>query len=188
LTSRDLKVKPGDNFFNYASGSYLARTEIPADQSNTGAGRDVFNLTQDQLRTMIETSAASPSDATAAQIGALYKSFMDEAGVEALDAKPLAGDLAAIAAVKTKPEFATLMARTHVGYGLSLFGLQVDADAKAPTSTLYIGQNGIGMPDRDYYLTDQFKAKKDAYEAYIVRTFKLINYAAPEATAKAVLE
>ena len=188
LTSRDLKVKPGDNFNNYASGAYLARTEIPADQSNTGAGRDVFNLTQDQLRTLIEASAANPSDATAAQIGALYKSFMDEAGVEALDAKPLAGDLAAIAAVKTKPEFATLMSKTNLGYGTSLVSVQVDADAKLPTSTLYIGQSGLGMPDRDYYLTDQFKAKKEAYAAYLVRSFKLINYAAPEATAKAVLD
>jgi putative endopeptidase len=188
LTSRDLKVKPGDSFFHYANGSYLARTEIPADQPNTGAGRDVYNLTQDELRTLIEASAANPSGATAAQVGGLYKSFMDEATVEALDAKPLAGELRAIQATKTMGEFGTLMAKTHVSYGLSLFGLQVDADAKLPNSTLYIGQGGLGMPDRDYYLTDQFKTKKEAYEAYIVRTFKATLYAAPEATAKAVLE
>src|SRR6185503_1292615 len=93
LTSRDLKVKPGNDFFDYATGAYMARTEIPSDQSNTGAGRDVYNLTQEQLRTLIEQSAASPRDATAAQIGGLYKSFMDEARVEQLDAKPLAADL-----------------------------------------------------------------------------------------------
>ena len=95
LTSRDLKVKPGDSFFNYASGSYLARTEIPADQSSTGAGRDVFNLTQEELRTLIESSASGASDPTAAQIGGMYKSFMDEAGIEATNAKPLMADLAA---------------------------------------------------------------------------------------------
>src|SRR5262249_19729425 len=163
-------------------------TEIPADQPSTGAGRDVFNLTQEELRTLIEASAANPSDATAAQIGGLYKSFMDEAGIEATDTKPLMADIAAVQAVNSKAEFTVLMAKTHLGYGISLFGLQVDADAKSPMSTLYIGQNGIGLPDRDYYLTDQFKTKKDAYEAFIVRSLKLINYPSPEANAKAALD
>src|SRR3954447_1167016 len=117
LTSIDQKVKPGDDFFEYANGSYLARTEIPADQASTGAGRDVYNLTQDQLRTLIESSAANPTTPTAKQIGNLYKSFMDEAAVEALDAKPLAKDLAAIAAVTTKDQFLTLMAQTASNVG-----------------------------------------------------------------------
>jgi putative endopeptidase len=112
---------------------------------------------------------------------------MDEAAVEALDAKPLTADLAAIQAVKTKTEFAALMAKTHGGYGLSFFAIQVDADAKKPVSTLYIGQDGLGMPDRDYYLTDAFKDKKAAYNDYILRTLKMINYAAPEAAASAIL-
>lgn len=188
LTSRDLKIQPGDDFFGYANGSYLARTEIPADQSNIGAGRDLFNLTQDELRTLIESAAANPADPAATQIGALYKSFLDEARVEALDVKPAAADLAALQAVKTKSEFTVFMAKTHLGFGLSLFGLLVDSDAKKPISTLYIGQNGISMPDRDYYVSDQFKAKKEAYQAFIVRTFKLINYPEPEAAAKAALD
>jgi len=148
LSSRDLKVKPGDSFFNYANGSYLARTEIPADQESTGAGYDVYNLTQDELRTLIEASAANPSGATATQVGGLYKSFMDEATVEVLDAKPLSGSLAAIQATKTKAEFGTLMAKTHVSYGQSLFGLQVDADAKQPISTLWQASAGDRWPDR----------------------------------------
>ncbi len=188
LTSRNLSIKPGDDFFGYANGSYLARTEIPADQPNIGAGRDLFNLTQEELRTLIESAAANPGDATAAQIGALYKSFSDEVRVETLDIKPVAADLAAFQAVTTKSEFTVLMAKTHVGFGLSLFGLLVDSDAKKPISTLYIGQNGISMPDRDYYVSAQFTAKKDAYQAFIVRTFKLINYPAPEAAAKAALD
>ena len=58
LTSRDLRTPAGDDFFAYANGSWLARTEIPSDQASTSAGRDVFNLTQDQLRELIEASAA----------------------------------------------------------------------------------------------------------------------------------
>src|SRR6476661_522381 len=93
LTSRDLRTPAGDDFFAYANGTWLARTEIPSDQSSTSAGRDVFNLTQDQLRELIEASAAKAATPTGAQIGGLYKSFMDEAGVEAAYAKPLASDL-----------------------------------------------------------------------------------------------
>ncbi|MBI1213052.1 MAG: peptidase M13 [Alphaproteobacteria bacterium] len=188
LTSRDLKIKPGNDFFDYANGSYLARTEIPADQASTSAGYDVYNLTQEELRTLIEGSSAGSSDATAAQIGGLFKSFMDEGRVESLDAKPLAADLAAIQAVTTKAEFTALMGRTQTGFGTSLFEPQVDADAKKPISTLYIGQGGLLLPDRDYYLTDQFKAKKEAYLAFIARTLKLIDFPNADAAAKAVLD
>ena len=169
LTSRDVHVKPGDDFFAYANGAYLARTEIPSDQASTGTGRDLYNLTQEQLRTLIEASAANPGTPTATQIGNLYKSFMDEAHVEALDGKPLASDLAAIAAVTSKAEFANVMARTASNIGSSLFGLQVYADGKKPISALYLGQSGLGMPDRDYYLEATFKDKKDAYEAFVTR-------------------
>jgi putative endopeptidase len=187
LTSRDLHVRPGDDFFEYANGSWLARTDIPADQPSTGAGRDVYNLTQDQLRTLIETSAANPATPTAKQIGGLYKSFMDEPMIESLDAKPLAGDLAAIDAVKTKAEFAVLMGKTATNFGRSLFDVQVASDAKKPINTVYLSQGGLGMPDRDYYLTDAFKEKKAAYEAFITRTFTLLNDPSPADKAKAVV-
>jgi putative endopeptidase len=187
LTARDLKVKPGDDFFAYANGSWLARTEIPADQASASTGRDIYNLTQDQLRELIEASAAKAATPTAAQVGGLYKSFMDEAGVEALDAKPLAADLAAIQAIRTKEDFVAFMGKTATNFGSSLFAIQVYADAKSPMSTLYLGQDGLGMPDRDYYLTDGFKEKKAAYEAYITRTFTLLNDADAAAKAKAIL-
>ena len=187
LTARDQKVKPGDDFFEYANGGWLARTPIPPDQASASAGRDIFNLTQEQLRALIETSAAKPTTPTAAQIGGLYKSFMDEAAVEALDAKPLAKDLAAIQAVTSKPEFVTLMAQTASNVGSSVFALQPYADAKKPVTTLYLGQGGLGMPDRDYYLTDRFTDKKQAYEAFITRTFTLLADPNAAANAKDVL-
>jgi putative endopeptidase len=74
-------VKPGDDFDKYANGAWEKRTTIPADQSSAGVGYDVYNRSQDQLRTLIET--AEPST----QIGALYKSFTDEAKVEQVDDK-----------------------------------------------------------------------------------------------------
>lgn len=188
LTARSPGADPGDDFFEYANGSWLAKTEIPADQSSVSAGRDVFNTTQDQLRTLIDASAANPSTSTARQVGGLYKSFMDESVVDTLDAKPLAADLAKIQALSSKADFALHMARTHGVYGLSLLSIGTYADAKKPINTLYIGQGGLGLPDRDYYLSETFKPKKEAYAAYILRALKMVNYPSPEAAAEAVLK
>ncbi|MBS0295856.1 MAG: M13 family metallopeptidase [Proteobacteria bacterium] len=188
LSARDASVKPGDDFFAYANGTWDKTVKIPDDQGSTGVGYDVYNKAQDELRAIIETSAKAPKTATARQIGALYNSFMDEARVEALDAKPMQADLAAIAAVKDRAAFTRLMAESHAGMGASLFGLQQFPDAKTSSvNALYIGQDGLGMPDRDYYLTEGFKPQRDAYAAYLARTFTAIGYPDPEGAAKAVL-
>ena len=79
------------------------------------------------------------------------------------------------------------MAKTASNVGISLFSIGVASDAKKPVSTVYLGQGGLGMPDRDYYLADSFKDKKQAYEAYVTRTFSLIGRQTPEATAKDVV-
>ncbi len=92
-----------------------------------------------------------------------------------------------IQAVSSKPDFVRLMGRTAANFGSSVFAMGVASDAKKPVSTLYLGQGGLGMPDRDYYLTDGFKEKKQAYESYIARTFTLIKDGEPDAKAKAVL-
>ncbi|WP_421737158.1 M13 family metallopeptidase [Caulobacter sp.] len=182
LTARDTSVSPGTNFDKYANGAWEARTQIPADQPSAGVGYDVFNRSQDQLRTLIETADAST------QIGGLYKSFTDEARVEAVDDKPLKADLAAIGAAKTKAEFALAMACAHGGFGADIFSLDVYADAKTPEiNTIYIGQSGLGLPDRDYYLTDGFKPQLAAYTAFVERALKSAGHADPAKAAADVV-
>jgi putative endopeptidase len=145
-------------------------------------GYDVYNRSQDQLRTLIET--AQPST----QIGALYKSFTDEAKVEAVDDKPLKADLAKIAAIKTKADFAVAMGGTQGGFGSGVFSLDIYPDAKNPEiNTLYIGQAGLGLPDRDYYLTDGFKPQLEAYLAFVERALKMAGYPDPAKAAADVL-
>ena len=177
LSARDTRVQPGDDFDAYANGAWSARTEIPADQGSAGVGYDVYNLSQDQLRAIIESSAPTTP------IGGMYKSFMDEARVDSLDARPLAADLARIAAVSSKEDFARLMGRSHGAFGGSLISLQVAPDPKQPNmNVLFVGQSGLGLPDRDYYLSDTFKPQRDAYRAFIERTLANVGYANPAAT------
>jgi len=182
LTAGDKSVSPGADFNKYANGAWTERTKIPDDQGSAGAGYDVYNRSQDQLRTLIETADAST------QIGALYKSFTDETQVEAADDKPLKADLAKVAAIKTKEEFAKSMGAAQYGFGSGVFSLDIYADAKTPDiNTLYIGQAGLGLPDRDYYLTDGFKPQLTAYTAFVERALKMAGYADPAKSAAEVL-
>jgi len=182
LTARDLSVKPGDDFNKYANGAWEKRTTIPADQASAGVFNDIYNRSQDQLRTLIETADAST------QIGGLYKSFTDEAKVEQLDDAPLKPDLAAVQAVASKSDMAKSLGAAHGGFGPDLFSLDIYPDAKSPeVNALYIGQSGLGLPDRDYYLTDGFKPQLEAYRAFAERALKMAGYADPAKAAADVI-
>ena len=140
------------------------------------------------MRTLIEASAASAGAPTARQIGNLYKSFMDEARVEALDAKPLASDLATIAAVTSKAEFATLMAKTTSNVGRSrVFAAGLRRRQEARSRCCISARADSACRTGTTTSKPNFKEKKAAYEAFIARSLSLINAPAPEATAKAVL-
>ncbi len=182
LSARDLSVKPGDDFDNYASGSWKKRTTIPADRPSTGTFYDLSEAVQAQVRDII---TAAPKDS---QIGALYTSFMDEARLETLGLKPLQTDLAQVRALPDKTAFARFMGETQSRFGSSLIGASVGPDtANADLNVLYIDQSGLGLPDRDYYLSDQFKPQREAYRAYVQRVLTAIGQPDPAAGAEAIL-
>lgn len=182
LDARDTSVKPGDNFDKYANGAWFARTEIPSDQSSAGVGFDVYNLTQRQLRDVVAGAPAT------SQVGGLYQSFMDEARVDALGDAPLKADITAVAAIADKRAMARFMGAAQAGFGSTVFGGGPYADTADPTvNVLWLGQAGLGLPDRDYYLTDRFKPQRDAYRAYIARTMKMVGNADPEKAAEAIM-
>ena len=182
LTAMDRSVNPGDDFDRYVNGTWEAKTEIPADQASAGVGYDVFNLSQEEIRAIIENAPAT------GQLGGMYQSFMNEAAVEKLDDKPLQADLKRIAAIADRAAFTRYMGETNAAFGIGLFGPGVTSDpAKPSMNSLWLGQAGLGLPDRDYYLTATFKPQLDAYRAYIERTFTLVGYPEPAKTADAVL-
>jgi putative endopeptidase len=181
LDNRDLAVKPGDDFDMYASGTWKAKTEIPADRPSVSSGFEVFERTQNDLRGLI---TAGPTT----KYGALFASFMDEAKVEAAGIKPLMVDIGKVRAIKTKAEFARYMGTTNGKFGISLIDYGVDADTADPTmNSLYLGQGGLGMPNREYYLDAQFAPQRDAYKAYIVRTLTTLGVANPAAGADTIM-
>jgi len=178
LSARDLTVKPGEDFQKYASGTWLKNTQIAADKPEAGSFYELFDLSQDQLKELVTNA---PADS---QYGALYRSMMDEAAVEARGIEPLSKDLATVAAIKTKGDMARYMGATVGTFGASVISFHLEPDtANASMNALNLNQSGLGLPNRDYYLKPEFKKQRDAYRAYAERTFKAIGNANPAAAA-----
>jgi putative endopeptidase len=178
----DRTAKPGDDFDLFVNGGWKHRTEIPADQPSTGVGFDVFNRSQAQIRTIIEQAPAT------SQLGGMYRSFMNEAAVDSRDDTPLLADLKRVSALADKDAFVRYMGETNGAFGLTLIGAGIAPDPANPSiNTLFLGQAGLGLPDRDYYLTATFKPQLDAYRAYIERTLRMVDDPDPARHADAVI-
>src|SRR6476469_1043190 len=141
LTAIDRTAKPGDDFDQFVNGGWKRRTEIPADQASTGVGYDVFNRSQAQIRAIIEQApSGSP-------LGGMYRSFMNEAAVEARDDKPLRADVKRVSAIADKDALARFMGETNGAFGLTLISTGVGPDPTHPAmNTLFLGQAGLGLP------------------------------------------
>jgi putative endopeptidase len=182
LNSRDPKVRPGDDFERFASGAWMDANEIPADKSQNGVGSEVNDRNQERLREIV---TGAPGDS---QLGAFYRSYMDEARLEQLDTAPLKADLARVDAIGSKADFARFMAASLGDFGTTLFGPGIGPDPVNPAiNTLYLGTGGLGLPDRDYYLLDKYKAQLGAYRAYVERTLQMIGDSDPAAGADRIL-
>ena len=189
LSGRDPGKSAGASFFDYANGAYVDRLVIPADRSSYGAFNVLDELSRDRMRAVIDKASADRSGVgPQAKVGALYRSFMDEARVERLGAKPMASDLSAVGAAKTRTDIARLMGASAKGFGQSYFTVQVYDDAKDPLKyAVYLGQGGLTLPDRDYYLEARFAPQRTAYVAYIAKLLGLVGWPQPAAAAKAIL-
>jgi putative endopeptidase len=186
-------IRPGDDFGAFANGTYIDKLVIPADQTRYGSFNILRDLSEARVHVILDEAAAKVSEVepktSAGKIGAAYKAFMDEGRAEALGAAPLANDLAEVQAIKTKGELAHLMGKASGGVQFSLFAIGIQPDDKDPNRyVIQIGQDGLGLPDRDYYLTPGFAAKKAAYQVYVAKTLGLIGWPDAEAQAKAIVE
>jgi len=180
-------AKPGDSFFDYANGAWDARTVIPPDKTRFGAFDALRDRTEDQVQAIINDAAKSGASPTTdvGKIGAIFNAFMDEARIEQRDVAPITDDLAKIRDARTKADIAALMGRSRGGgFGASLFSVGVSEDQKDPTRhALYASHSGLGLPDRDYYLKDAFKDKKEKYHGYVARMLDMVGW--PDAQKRA---
>ena len=186
----DSAIQPGADFFGYVNGAWARATEIPADRSTFGAFAVLRDLSEARVRQLVESyRLGNPeTDGDQARVAALYRSFMDEAAVEQLGGQPLQPLIAAIRGIETRERMAESMGRSVGTFGRSFFNAAVFDDQRNPDRyALYLNQSGTGLPDRDYYLSEQFAPQKARYQQYVAQMLGLAGWENPEAAAAAIV-
>lgn len=183
---------PRKDLFEYANGAWLRKVQIPPDRSRYGVDVIMAEQSLTQLRALIE-GVRNSNDADARKVADLYDSFMDEARVEQLGAKPLQAEFELIDAMKSAKDVGPLMAQLdRIGVATPV-GAFVAPDAKRSTQyALWLSQGGLGLPDRDYYLSDDAKLAgfRSQYREHIAKMLALLGdaHAGDEAARIVALE
>ena len=188
----DTSVAYGQDFFLAINGKWLAETEIPADKATYGSFHLLADRSQQAVKDIIDEVAAR-TDLVAGsdeqKLGSFYNSFMDEATIEQKGITPLTPQLEAIAALTDKAQLPGLLARLQRD-GIAIpFGWFVNNDAKNSTEyAVYLGQGGLGLPDRDYYFKDDEASLKiiSDYKTYLLDMFTLAGHADAQGAAERV--
>ena len=168
----DRSVAPGDDFYDYANGTWAKRTSIPADKAAYGMFTLLDDLSRDRTRTILEQAERDPGS----KIGNAYTAFLDTRTIEARGLAPMRPWLDRINRLESKAGYAALVAeaaRIGIGGPVAAF---VNQDDKEPNQyALNLAQAGLGMPDRDYYLRDDPKIAqtRTAYQQHLEKMLTL---------------
>ena len=176
LTGMDTSVKPGDDFFDYANGTWYRNAVIPPDRTGTGSFPNLTILSEQRMTEIVKGLETKPQpNAEERKMRDLYDAYTDTAAIEKNGLTPAQKDLAAIAALKTLDDVARAMGNPAVPTN-GPFALAIAADPKEPTRYApIVTQSGLGMPNRDYYLKDDsaLAATRDAYRKYLAMMLTL---------------
>jgi putative endopeptidase len=173
----DPKVAPGKSFYQYANGGWLKNTPIPADKSNYGMFTVLGDRSDDRTKQLILSAKGAPGT-EAGKIADYYKSFMDEAAIEAAGVKPIQADLDKIAAIKDVKGLVLAFADSARHFRPSPIVTVVAQDDRDPEVFIAnIAQGGLGLPDRDMYeaKAKQFAPVRDGYKKYVVAMLELVG-------------
>jgi putative endopeptidase len=203
VANMDRSVKPGDDFYRYANGGWIKRTEMPPDRSEIGAWDSLNSLSQKRIAGLIEEAgkAHAPSGSNARKIADLYHSYMDEAAIEAKGLAPLRAQLDSIAAIRDKQALARALGeslRSDVDalncgcfHTPNLFGMWVAPGFNDPERyAAYLLQGGLEMPDRKYYLSDSLEMRdiRSKYQTHVAAMLRLAGFSDSDARAVRIVE
>ena len=175
----DRSVDPCVDFYSYSCGGWQKKNPIPPDQTSWSVYGKLYQDNLQYLRGILEQAAtAKDRDPVTQKIGDFYGSCMNEPLVEQLGAKPMQPDLAAIQSLEDVKQLAPVLAKLQMQGVAALFdaGPMQDPD-NSDNMIVGIGQGGLGLPDRDYYLKDDAKSKetRERYLQHVQKIFELMG-------------
>ncbi|MGH2624713.1 MAG: M13 family peptidase, partial [Sphingobacterium sp.] len=176
----DTTVKPGDDFFHYASGVWLKNNPVPAKETRWGSFNQLRDFNAKAVKSILEevvnnkeAKAGSPEQ----RVGDFFASAMDSTQIDARGDEPIKADLARINDISTIKDIVGEIGFQHtVGVGSPLYRFNIDQDEKNTAANIaQFGQGGLTLPDRDYYLVNNTRNRdiKQAYETYVQKLFTL---------------
>jgi endothelin-converting enzyme/putative endopeptidase len=203
VANMDQSLKPGDDFYNYANGDWIKRTEIPPDRAVVDVFTKLADLSNQRTADLIKEIAKSnpPAGSESRKVADLFNSYMDEAGIEAKGLTPLRPHLEAIAAIHDKRELAHALGETLRAdvdalnntnfHTANLFGMWVAPGFRDYEHyTPYLMQGGLELPDREYYVSgsEQMRGLRTKYQAHVAAMLKLAGFTDTDARAARVVE
>ena len=174
----DKSVKPGNDFYRYAAGGWLDSHPLDAEHTDNGAFTDLYEENQKQIQELILQYANTPQEkgTLGQKIGSLYNLMMDSVRLNREGWAPLKPTLERIAAINDRREYQLVTAQLdRRGESTMMYGIGVGADMRnASMNLVSVGQGGLGLGIRDYYLNDdeQTVRIRDAYKNYVKTLFQ----------------
>jgi predicted metalloendopeptidase len=177
----DKTVKPSDNFFRYVNGSWLDKTEIPADKTTWGSFNELRKKTDKDALEILAEASKNPiykSNTDQGKAINLYKTIMDTVGRNKQGLSPLKPYLAKINAVKNTKDLEVLMIEMDAIGGVGFVGVGIGSDAKnSNRNVINVGPGSVGLPDRDYYVSEDkdSKEKRDKYVLHVAKMLQILG-------------
>jgi putative endopeptidase len=189
FSSFDDGIRIQDDLFRHVNGSWLNKTEIPADKPVTGAFMELRDQAEAAVRDIITTLEGGAPGSDETRIADLYASFMDEEAAEKAGADPILPLLASIDAVETVPNLTRLVGGFARQAVAGLLALQAEPDPGDPNRyVMFAGQGGLGLPDEEYYRLDEYAEIRAQYVQHVAASFALAGIEDSEAQAQQVFD